>query len=75
VTRMVELGIGATGTTSGITRAEDPIAQTWAMLRAMREAWDRVRGDRAGPERPERSERDAPGRDVTAAGEEEGARR
>jgi triosephosphate isomerase (TIM) len=52
VTRMVELGIGATGTTSGITRAEDPIAQTWAMLRAMREAWDRVHGDRAGPERP-----------------------
>ena len=44
VARMVELGVGATGTTSGILRADDPVAQTWAMLRSMREAWDRVHG-------------------------------
>jgi triosephosphate isomerase len=45
VTHMVELGVGATGTTSGITLAEDPVSQTRAMLRAMREAWDRVHGE------------------------------
>jgi triosephosphate isomerase (TIM) len=42
VARMVELGVGATGTTSGILRADDPPGQMWAMVRAMREAWDRV---------------------------------
>ncbi len=46
VARMVELGVGATGTTSGIVRADDPGTQTRAMLRAMREAWDRVHPDR-----------------------------
>ena len=44
VARMVELGVSATGTTSGILRADDPVGQTWAMLRSMREAWDRVHG-------------------------------
>jgi triosephosphate isomerase len=38
---MVALGVGATGSTSGILKAEDPIAQMWAMVRSMRAAWDR----------------------------------
>lgn len=41
VEAMVELGVGATGSTSGILKAEDPVAQMRAMLRAMRTAWDR----------------------------------
>jgi triosephosphate isomerase (TIM) len=38
---MVELGVGGTGSTSGILKAEDPVAQMRAMLAAMRAAWDR----------------------------------
>jgi triosephosphate isomerase (TIM) len=41
VTAMVELGVGATGSTSGILRAADPMAQMRAMLGAMRSAWDK----------------------------------
>jgi triosephosphate isomerase (TIM) len=41
VADMVALGVGATGSTSGILAAEDPIAVMWAMVRSMRAAWDR----------------------------------
>ncbi len=41
VAGMVELGIGATGSTSGILKAADPVAQMRAMVRAMGEAWQR----------------------------------
>lgn len=41
VADMVSLGVGATGSTSGILKAEDPIAQMWAMVRSMRAAWNR----------------------------------
>jgi len=44
VEAMVELGVGATGSTSGITLADDPIAQAEAMIAAMRRAWDRRYG-------------------------------
>lgn len=40
VADMVSLGVGATGSTSGILKAEDPIAQMWAMVRSMRAAWN-----------------------------------
>ena len=39
VAAIVELGVGATGTTSGITRAPDPIAAMWSMVAAMADAW------------------------------------
>jgi triosephosphate isomerase len=42
VADMVALGVGATGSTSGILKADDPVAQMWAMVRAMRSAWDRL---------------------------------
>jgi triosephosphate isomerase len=41
VVAVVSLGVGATGTTSGIVLASDPIAQTWAMIAAMGEAWQK----------------------------------
>ncbi len=41
VAAMVELGVGATGSTSGILAAADPVATMWAMLRAMQDAWRR----------------------------------
>jgi triosephosphate isomerase len=43
VAAMVELGVSGTGCTSGILTAPDPVAQTWAMIAAMGEAW-RKRG-------------------------------
>ncbi len=43
VTAMVQLGVPATGCTSGIVTAPDPVAQTWAMIAAMGAAW-RQRG-------------------------------
>lgn len=43
VTAMVELGVSATGCTSGILTAPDPVAQAWAMIAAMGAAW-RKRG-------------------------------
>jgi triosephosphate isomerase (TIM) len=39
VTAMVRLGVGATGSTSGILKADDPVAQMRAMIAAMQEAW------------------------------------
>ncbi len=42
VAAMVELGVGATGSTSGILGAADPIATMRAMIQAMHEAWLRV---------------------------------
>lgn len=41
VAAMVELGVGATGSTSGILAAPDPVATMWAMVRAMADAWRR----------------------------------
>jgi triosephosphate isomerase len=41
VAAMVELGVGATGSTSGILKAADPVAQMRAMIAAMGEAWQR----------------------------------
>ncbi len=42
VAEMVGLGVGATGSTSGILKAEDPVAQMRAMIAAMSEAWARL---------------------------------
>jgi triosephosphate isomerase len=42
VAQMVDLGVGATGSSSGILRAVDPIAQMQAMIGAMRRAWTRA---------------------------------
>lgn len=42
VTRMMELGVGGTGSSSGILRAANPIAQMQAMVTAMHEAWTRL---------------------------------
>lgn len=42
VAQMVGLGVGLTGSTSGILKAEDPVATMWAMVRAMAEAWRRL---------------------------------
>jgi triosephosphate isomerase len=39
VTRMMELGVGGTGSSSGILRAADPVAQMEAMITAMHHAW------------------------------------
>ena len=40
VAAMVALGVGATGSTSGIVTAADPAAQARSMIAAMRAAWD-----------------------------------
>jgi len=42
VAQMVALGVGATGSSSGILRAADPIAQMQAMIAAMQHAWMRA---------------------------------
>jgi triosephosphate isomerase len=39
VAQMVGLGVGGTGSSSGILTADDPIAQMQAMLAAMKQAW------------------------------------
>jgi triosephosphate isomerase len=39
VAQMVSLGVGGTGSSSGILKAADPIAQMQAMLAAMKHAW------------------------------------
>jgi triosephosphate isomerase len=39
VTAMMALGVGGTGSSSGILRAPDPIAAMRSMVRAMHEAW------------------------------------
>jgi triosephosphate isomerase len=41
VANMVSLGVEATGSTSGILTAEDPVARMRAMIAAMAEAWQR----------------------------------
>lgn len=42
VTRMMELGVGGTGSSSGILMAADPVAQMQAMVTAVRRAWSRM---------------------------------
>jgi triosephosphate isomerase len=42
VVRMMELGVGGTGSTSGILRAPDPTAQMRAMVTAMHDTWTRL---------------------------------
>jgi triosephosphate isomerase len=42
VADMVAMGAEATGCTSAVVKAEDPAAALEAMIRAMREAWDRA---------------------------------
>jgi triosephosphate isomerase len=42
VAAMVALGVGATGSTSGILKAEDPVGQMQAMIRAMKAAWEQL---------------------------------
>ena len=39
VEQMIGLGVGGTGSSSGVLRAADPIAQMGAMLAAMKHAW------------------------------------
>lgn len=42
VAEMISLGVGATGSTSGILKADDPVAQMRAMIAAMEQAWVRL---------------------------------
>jgi triosephosphate isomerase len=42
VSAMVALGVGATGSTSGILQAADPIAQMRAMIQAMQMSWAKI---------------------------------
>jgi Triosephosphate isomerase len=42
VTRMMALGVDGTGSSSGILRAPDPVAQMRAMVTAMHRAWTRA---------------------------------
>ena len=42
VTEIVAMGAEATGCTSAVVKAADPAAALEAMIRAMREAWDRA---------------------------------
>mgnify|MGYP001218806663 CR=1 FL=1 len=44
VYKMIKAGAEATGTTSGIMKAEDPEAMMEEMIRAAREAWNEVHG-------------------------------
>jgi triosephosphate isomerase (TIM) len=44
VYKMIKAGAEATGTTSGIMKAEDPEAMMEEMIRAVRMAWDEVHG-------------------------------
>jgi len=46
VADIVLLGAEATGCTSAVVKAEDPGAMLEAMIRAMREAWDKVHARR-----------------------------
>lgn len=39
VAKMMRLGVGGTGSSSGVLRAADPVAQMRAMLTAMKDAW------------------------------------
>jgi triosephosphate isomerase (TIM) len=49
VERMMALGVGGTGSSSGILRAADPVATMDGMVRAMRRAWDQRHGGSADP--------------------------
>ena len=44
VARMMGLGVGGTGSSSGVLRAADPIAQMRAMMTAMKDAWIDLHG-------------------------------
>jgi len=44
VEKMIHLGVGGTGSSSGVLRAADPIAQMEAMLAAMKRAWMETHG-------------------------------
>ncbi len=64
VTAIVELGAGATGSTSGILTAPDPVGTMRAMLHAMAEAWAARRHEPtqdAGGSPDDRLPRHAPG--------------
>jgi thiazole synthase ThiGH ThiG subunit len=39
VAQMMALGVGGTGSSSGVLKAADPIAKMRAMLAAMKQAW------------------------------------
>lgn len=52
VARMIELGAGGTGSSSGVLRAADPVATMASMIGAMRDAWAaRQPGPRPGDPR------------------------
>jgi triosephosphate isomerase len=50
VEAMIRLGVGGTGSSSGVLRAADPVALMRAMLTAMKRAWDELHGVRPGME-------------------------
>lgn len=53
VGQMVGLGVGGTGSSSGILKAADPIVQMHAMLAAMKHAWMNAHpADKPGEPRP-----------------------
>jgi triosephosphate isomerase len=43
VEKMIELGVGGTGSSSGVLKAADPVALMRAMLTAMKRSWDELR--------------------------------
>ena len=42
VEKMIELGVGGTGSSSGVLKAADPVALMRAMLTAMKRSWDEL---------------------------------
>ena len=48
VEKMIGLGVGGTGSSSGVLKADDPIAQMRAMLTAMKHAWIDLHGAMPG---------------------------
>ena len=43
VEKMIELGVGGTGSSSGVLKAADPVALMRAMLTAMKRSWEELR--------------------------------
>ena len=52
VAEMIRLGLGGTGSSSAVLRADDPPAALRAMLVAMRRAWHELHPDMSHPKGP-----------------------
>lgn len=56
VAAMMRLGVGGTGSSSGILRAADPLGRMTGMVRAMHDAWQELHGPPTDPADPRRNE-------------------